>query len=275
MEKAIEYEIKRQIELLKKKESWPQQTRGWDENKNITVLQRIKENAADYRYFPEPDIPPFHPMKLAKNANLPELPQNKRERFHNEYGFSYADAKLLTQNKHWAAFAENVMSEIVAWLQVMPETKNASDKIKENKKNQIARLAGGWLTSKLMGAMAERSIDIRILKLSPENFAELLALIFTNKINSSNAQKILIEMLESGADKDPTHIMEERGYGQISDENKINTIVDEVIKSYPKQAAEYKSGKETILKFLIGMVMKATEGSANPKVVEKLLKEKI
>lgn len=275
VEKAIEYEIKRQTELLEKNESWPQQTRGWSENESATVLQRIKENAADYRYFPEPDIPPFHPAKIAGNISLPEMPQAKRDRFHSEYGFSYSDAKLLTQSKHWAAYAENVMSEAISWLQSMPETKNESDKIKEDKKNQLARLAGGWLTTKLMGAMTERAIDIRILKLSPENFAELLALIFTNKVNSSNAQKILIEMLESGVDSDPTHIMEEKGYGQISDEGKIITVVDEIIKSYPKQVAEYKAGKVTVLRFLIGMIMKATEGSADPVVAEKLLKERI
>lgn len=123
--------------------------------------------------------------------------------------------------------------------------------------------------------MAERKIDIRILKLKPENFAELLTLIYTNRLNSTNAQKVLEEMLDSGADKDPTHIMEESGFGQISDEKKISAIVDEVIKSHPQQVEQFKAGKEPILQFLKGMVMKATEGSADPQVAEKLLREKI
>ena len=126
-----------------------------------------------------------------------------------------------------------------------------------------------------MGAMAERKIDIRILKLKPENFAELVALIYTNRVNSTNAQKILIEMLDSGVDMDPTHIMEAKGYGQISDEGKLSAVVEEVIKNYPKQVEQFKAGKEQILQFLKGMVMKATEGGADPLVAEKLLREKL
>src|SRR3989338_3306001 len=97
--------------MLEQGETWLQQTRGWDENKHETVLQRTKENAADYRYFPEPDIPPFHPLTVAGDVSLPELPQARRIRFHEEYGFSYADAKLLTDDKAWSEFAEAVMSE--------------------------------------------------------------------------------------------------------------------------------------------------------------------
>jgi aspartyl-tRNA(Asn)/glutamyl-tRNA(Gln) amidotransferase subunit B len=124
-----------------------------------------------------------------------------------------------------------------------------------------------------MGAMAERSIDIRILKIKPENFAELIALIYSNRVNSTNAQKILAEMLDSGVDMDPTHIMEDKGYGQISDPGKIDAVVAEVIKNYPKQVGEFKAGKEPIIKFLIGMAMKATEGAADPAAVEKALRE--
>jgi len=275
VERAIDYEIKRQTELIEKGEDWPQQTRGWDENKNETVLQRIKENAEDYRYFPEPDIPPFHPTKLVNNQTLPELPQAKRNRFHEEYGFSYADAKLLTDDRDWSEFTEAVVSEIIEWLHSSPEVIGESDEIKEENRNKLARLTGGWLTSKLMGAMAERSIHIKLLKISPENFAELLTLVHTNKINSVNALKILNEMLDSGTNKDPSHIMEEKGYGQVSNENEISKIVEDVISSYPQQVEQFKSGKDIVLKFLIGMAMKATEGSADPQVVEKLLKEKL
>jgi len=254
---------------------WVQQTRGWDEDKGETVLQRTKENAADYRYFPEPDIPPFHPANMAEHLSLPELPQARRARFHDEYGFSYADAKILTDDKNWADFTEHTMSEIVDWLYSLPDVKGESDDIKEGKKQKIARLTGGWLTSKLMGMLNERGILIQHISFSPENFAELIALIYTNRVNSTNAQKILTEMVQNQSDTDPTHIMEEKGYGQISDETALGSAVAEVIKSNPMQVEQYKQGKEAVLKFLIGMVMKATEGSADPHVVEKLLKEQL
>lgn len=275
VEKAIAFEIERQSALLAEGKSWKQETRGWDEPSGGTVAQREKETAADYRYFPEPDIPPFEPLTIAGIISLPELPQAKRQRFHEEYGFSYSDAKLLTDNKHWATFTEAVMSELIEWLHTLPEGHDGSHTNKNEKKQSVARLAGGWLTSRLMGMMAERSIDIRTLHISPENFAELVALVYTARINSTNAQKILIDMLDSGTNLDPTHIMEEKGYGQISDEGKIASIVDEVIVNYPAQVAQFKSGKDPIIKFLIGMAMKASEGSADPVLVEKILREKM
>ncbi len=282
VEKAIEYEIKRQTELLEKQESWAQETRGWDESKQATVHQRSKETSADYRYFPEPDIPPFSPLKIAAGTTLPELPQARRARFHQEFGFSYADAYMLTADKAWGDYAEGVMSELTEWLHSLPETERCMEHDKNTDKpaackpaQELARLAGGWLTTKLMGALRERSIDIRILKIKPENFAELVALVYAGRVNSTNAQKILAEMLDSGVNKDPTHIMEENGYGQVSDEGKIGQIVDEVIKNYPEQVTQFKAGKEPLIKFLIGMAMKTSEGSADPGVVEKLLREKL
>jgi aspartyl-tRNA(Asn)/glutamyl-tRNA(Gln) amidotransferase subunit B len=275
VEKAIDFEIKRQTEMLANNESWEQQTRGWDDNKGETVMQREKETSADYRYFPEPDIPPFHPIQVAGDILLPELPQAKRLRFREEYGFSFADAELLANDSAWSDYTENVMTELIEWLHDLSLSKTDTDEIKRNKQQQIARLAGGWITTRLMGAMSERKIDIRILKLKPENFAELIALIYSNRVNSTNAQKILNEMLDSGVDLDPTHVMEEKGYGQISDEDKLFVIIDEVIKNYPQQVEQFKNGKEAILQFLKGMVMKATEGSADPVVAEKLLREKM
>ncbi|MBP6859726.1 MAG: Asp-tRNA(Asn)/Glu-tRNA(Gln) amidotransferase subunit GatB [Candidatus Magasanikbacteria bacterium] len=275
VEKAIEFEIKRQTAMLEKNESWKQQTRGWDDNKGETVMQRIKETAADYRYFPEPDIPPFHPTTIAGELSLPELPQAKRLRFREEYGFSYADAEILTADLSWAEYTENTMSELIEWLRHLDESKTDTDTILKNKQQQLARLTGGWITSKLVGAMTERKIDIKILKLKPENFAELIALIYTNRVNSTNAQKILTEMLDSGVDLDPTHVMEEKGYGQISDEAKLMPFIDQIITNHPEQVTQFKNGKETILQFLKGMVMKATEGAADPIVVEKLLREKM
>ena len=271
VERSIEYEIKRQSELLDAGKTWRQETRGWDDTKGESVLQRVKENATDYRYFPEPDIPPFHPEKVAGKITLPELPKEKRKRFHEEYGFSYSDAQLLTSDIALADFAEDTMSELTEWLDSLPETKNQAENIPQS----IARLAGGWITSKLLGLLKEKNLEIKDVHFSAENFAELVALIYTNRVNSTNALKILTIMVASDHDNDPTHILEDKGWGQVSDENKINEVVAEVIKNYPKQVADYRAGKTPILQFLKGMVMKTTEGSADPVIVEKILKEKI
>ena len=281
VEKAIDFEIKRQKELIEKGETWQQETRGWDDNKQATVHQRFKETSADYRYFPEPDIPPFHPQKLAGEISLPELPIAKRLRFHNEYGFSYADAYMLTGEKNWAGFTENVISSLHDWLHSMPETQtcelvSSQDKAEICKPAQeMVRLAGGWLTTKLMGALKERNKILSDIKFSAENFAELVALIYAGRINSTNAQKILSEMVDSSVDLDPSHVMEEKGYGQISDPDKLLPIVEDVIKNNPKQVADFKAGKEPLIKFLVGMVMKATEGCADPVVAEKMLRGNI
>ncbi|MFH1291958.1 MAG: Asp-tRNA(Asn)/Glu-tRNA(Gln) amidotransferase subunit GatB [bacterium] len=275
--KAIDHEIDRQTKLIANGEKWEQQTRGWDDGKQQTYWQRSKETSADYRYFPEPDIPPFEPKKIAGKISIPELPHQKRGRFCEEFGLKPSDAELLAADKHWASYTENVMSELADWIENLPETKTGGQGVIDqlNIHTELARLAGGWLTSKLMGTMSDKKINITDLKTKPENFAELIALVYAKRVNSTNALKILNEMIEAKTDKDPTHIMEEKGYGQVSDEGKIGYIIDDVIKNYPKQVKEYRSGKEPVIKFLIGMAMKATEGSADPKVVEKLLKEKL
>lgn len=275
VERGIEYEIQRQIALIENNETWIQQTRGWNEDKGETYLQRKKENAEEYRYFPEPDIPPFHPYVISGHISLPELPQAKRARFHAEYGLSYADARMLSGDTAWANFTEQTMSELYEWLHALPEIKGETDEIIENKKNSIARLAGGWLTSKLAGILKEKSMRIEDVPFSPENFGELIALIYAKRVNATNAYKILLIMTGLDENKDPTHLLEEKGWGQVSDEGAIREVVDSVIQSYPDQVTQFKHGKDTIIKFLIGMCMKATEGSADPEVVEKILREQL
>ncbi len=275
IEKAINYEIKRQINLLEKNEAWSQQTRGWNENKQETILQRLKENAADYRYFPEPDIPPFEPLKLAGQIKLPELPNQKRQRFQEEYGFAFNDAQILTSDEQLANFTEQVMSELNDWLN------NQSDFIKQtqNKQKQqqwqLAKLAGNWIINKLGAILKENKQSIKDIKFNPENFAELIILIYTKQVNSTNAQKILNIMFNSQTNLDPSHVLEEQGLGQISNESALEKIIEKIITDYQQQVEEYKKGKEPILKFLIGMVMRATEGGANPQIVEKMLKDKL
>lgn len=275
VEKAIEFEIKRQTELLEKGEKILQETRGWDDNISETVSQRIKENTADYRYFPEPDIPPFLPLEIAGNFSIPELPIAKSRRFHEEYGFSYADSRTLSLDADWSEFTESAMSELIEWLHSLPETSDESDEIRENKKNKIARLMSGWITTKLFGALATRNLTARDLKITPENFAELIALIYAERINSTNAQKILEIMIDRGTDVDPTHVMEEYKFGQQRDSRALEEIADQIIKNFPEQVAQFRAGKEPLIKFLLGMAMKASEGSADPKLMEEILRKKI
>lgn len=273
VERGIAYEITRQTQLIEAGETWIQQTRGWNEDKGETYLQRKKENAEEYRYFPEPDIPPFHPLRIAGTVSLPELPQAKRARFMTEYGLSRADARLLAEDGAWANFTEAVMSELFEWLHALPEVAGDSDDIIRQKRNAIARLAGGWLTSKLLGVLNEKQITLQDIHCTPENFAELIALLYTQRINSTNAQKVLLIMVGLDTDKDPTHIMEEKGWGQLSDESELQHVVDRIVEENPDQVAQFKSGKDTIIKYLIGMCMKATEGSADPVVLEALLRK--
>lgn len=275
VERALEYEIIRQTKL------WEQgnppaalSTRGWNDVKQITEEQRVKEEAEDYRYFPEPDLPALDLSEAIKEArNLPELPARRRVRFAEEYGLSRADARILTDNLAWANFTEKVFAEAWAWLASLPEMEGTEEEIMKKNRAKLGRLLGGWLTSKLAGLMLENKIDIRLLKITPENFAEFISLIYTNKINSANAQILLKEMLLAGAD--PSQIMEEKQLGQVDDPRLIEKAAETVLRLNPDQAAQYRAGKEAVLQFFIGKVMKETEGKVDPQAVKKILEEKL
>ncbi len=272
VERALNYEIKRQTELWQTN-SPPSisSTRGWNEEKGITEAQRTKEESHDYRYFPEPDLPPLDLSDIREEmkSKLPELPRARRARFMDEYGLTYSDARILTDDPEWSYFTENVFSELRAWLATTGEIEGTDAEINEATKAKLAKLVGGWLTSKLMGLMSEQSIDIRILKITPENFAHFLTLIYENKINSTAAREILGIMLEAG--EDPQQIVEERGLGQMGDENELEEIIENVIKNNPAEIEKLKAGEVKVLKFLIGVIMKETKGRANPKIAETIL----
>lgn len=274
VERALEYEIKRQTDLWHTN-SPPavSSTRGWNDERGATEEQRTKEAAHDYRYFPEPDIPPLDLTEIAQEmrAKLPELPRARRSRFIEEYGLSLADTLILTNEPEWADFTERVFSELRAWLASSGELNGTDTEITVKTKDKLAKLVGGWLTSKLMGEMASRSIDIRILKITPENFAEFITLIYQNKINSAAAREILGTMLESG--EDPHQIVEERGLGQIESMDEIGAAVARVIAHHPEEVTRIKAGEVKLLKFLVGVVMKETAGRANPKIAEELIKK--
>jgi len=267
MERAIEYEIKRQVKAIKDGDKLTQETRGWDEKNQATFSQRAKETSADYRYFPEPDIPPIRigAEWIEKiKSGLIEMPMKKKKRFIAEYDLTPESAEILSGDKDLAAYAEEVISELRAWIIAEGDTW-------ERQKKKLAKITANWLTSELFKHLKEGNISVKDLKITPENFAELLTLVYLDKISSSAAQKILHTMYNKGGD--PTDIMAELGLEQMDDDEALRSAVETVIIKNAKQVADYKAGKEGVLQFLIGQVMSATKGKANPKLVLKILKE--
>jgi len=274
VERALEYEIRRQTKLWEA-DNPPkaQSTRGWNETEAVTEEQRVKEEEQDYRYFPEPDIPPIDLGEIISKAKaeVPELPEAKRRRFSEEYGFANEAIKFLAANPKWADYAENVISELKSWLASLPDIEGSADEIYEQNKKKLAKLVGGWLTSKLQGLMADKKIGMAELKIDPENFAEFISLIYTNKISSTVGQKILGTMLETG--QDPSQVMEDQELGQMTDVKELEDIVADAVKNNPEQAAGYRAGKTNLIQFFVGVVMKSTEGKADPNVVKVLLEK--
>jgi aspartyl-tRNA(Asn)/glutamyl-tRNA(Gln) amidotransferase subunit B len=267
VEKAINFEIARQTAALEKGEEIIAETRGWDENKGATVSQRVKETSADYRYFPEPDIPPLKidEADLAKlQADLPELPAEKIFRFVREYGFKKEIAEILASDKDLADFSENVISELDAWIEA-----NGDEEARQEKR--LAKTAGNWLTSELLKYLNANNQRIIDLKITAENFAELICLVYQNKINSSAGQMILEKMYKNGGD--PTDIMTDLGLEQIDDTAELIKVTEKIIAVNSKQAAEYRSGKTNLLQFFIGQIMAETNGKANPKILKELLEK--
>ncbi len=290
VEKALEYEIARQTKLwLEGNPPKDLTTRGWDDNKNITLEQRIKEEAHDYRYFPEPDIPPIHFQLTPEDevcdskeiaidieclkTKLPELPQAKKERFIAQYDLNYDDVKILTEDKNRADFSENVFSELENWIENIIGKAIKKENFWEQNKPQLVKLAGNWLINKLFPLLDDKKIIIEEIKLTPENMAELITLIFAQKINNSTATEMLSEMIMSGAD--PSHLIKEKNLSQISDESELEIIIVKVIKDNPQPVNDYKNGKEKALQALVGKVMAQTKGKANPETTLELLKKKM
>jgi aspartyl-tRNA(Asn)/glutamyl-tRNA(Gln) amidotransferase subunit B len=273
VEKAIDYEIKRQEKILEAGKKVSQETRGWDEKKEITFPQREKEEAHDYRYFPEPDLPILHLgtpdyLNYLKNQ-IPELPQQKRERFKKEYNLPIQDIKVFVANPELSYFYEETMSELRNWLKEI-EFKN---EIEEEEFFKLAKLASNYIITDLQGKLEGISIKSPDFLITPENFAELISLLYKAKISSKTAKIILEEMFSKG--KDPSQIIEDRGLALITDELEIEEIIKKVLLENQKAVSDYKRGKEASLQFLIGQVMAQSKGKADPEKVNKLLKKLI
>lgn len=268
VERAVEYEIIRQTELLEEGEKVVQETRGWDDARGETVSQRKKESAHDYRYFPEPDIPPMSFTEEYVNGlrrSLPELPAAKEERFREEYGVTVEEAAVIADEKPFADYFESVMSELA--------DKKTSHEM-EAALPKAFKLATNYLLTELKKHLTKAGETIVDIKITPENFAEFVGIVADGTINSSAAQTVLEEMYKGG-DSDPSRIIERLDLSQVSDSSELEVVVDGVIAANEKSVIDYKAGKQNALQFLMGQVMVATKGKANPQMVVEILKKKL
>ena len=267
VEKAINYEIERQTEVLEKGEKVIQETRGWDSNRNATVSQRKKESAHDYRYFPEPDIPPFeftaqYVEEIRKK--LPELPEAKTKRFAQEFGLPEKDVEILTFERDLADYFENVVSEL--------QEKIDSAEF-DLPKDKIVKLSANYIITELRKHLVENNETIRDIKITPENYAEFIGFIASGKINSSAAQVVLQEMYRNGSD--PSNVISEKNLMQMEDDGELEKMIDKILADNQKSVEDYKSGKQNAFQFLIGQIMSGTKGKANPKTAMEMLKKKL
>jgi len=277
VERALAYEEKRQTKVWEETGQAPaeQGTRGWDEDKLKTMEQRTKEGSADYRYFPEPDIPELDFDKKwveRVKKSIPELPSELRERFKSEYGFKAEDAKIFSLDLALAAYAEQVISELRAWLSSQ-EADAEEEEIWEKEKKKISKLVSSWLLTNLLGLVNKSGESVADIKITAENMAELIAMVHGNKVNKTNAQALLKEMFKTGGD--PSQILEEKDLGSMADDGELESIVEGVIKESADQVEEYKAGKEAVLQYFVGKVMKETRGKADAGQVVGLLKDKL
>jgi len=256
---ALEYEAQRQRKRAEEGKKLTQETRGWVEDKGITVAQRSKEYAHDYRYFPEPDLPPLvlnREWVEAIRSKLPELPETRRDRLVAEYNLPLYDANLITGSKDMADYFEDCLKESEAEPAQAKEISN-------------------WLLGEVSRIMNANSIDIKGFreKVSPERLCALISNTQRAIINTATAKSVLEEMFRTGGSADD--IINQRGLSQISDSGEIEKEVAQAIINNPQAVADYKAGKKQSLKFLMGQVMRATGSRANPKLVIELLEKKL
>jgi aspartyl-tRNA(Asn)/glutamyl-tRNA(Gln) amidotransferase subunit B len=256
IEKAINYEVARQIEIIEGDGSIRQETRLFDPDKGETRTLRTKEEANDYRYFPDPDLLPVvldDAFIEAVRKTLPELPDEKAARYQRDFGLSEYDASVLTASREIGAYYENVVAEL--------------------RDNSHAKLAANWVMGDLSGALNKDGIEIGASKVNAKQFAALLARIVDNTISGKIAKEVFEAMWLEGKDADA--IIESKGLKQITDTSAIESAIDEVMAANPGQLADYRSGKDKLFGFFVGQVMKRTGGKANPAQLNELLKKKL
>ncbi len=253
VQQAIEYEVQRQIELVESGGTVVQQTRLFNTKDGTTKAMRSKEDAHDYRYFPDPDLLPINIEQSFVDeieASLPEMPDDKKHRFVKDFGLSLADASVLIAERPRAEYYEKVAA-------------NGND----------PKIAANWLTTELLGALNKSGKTLDESPVSAEQLGELIGLISDNTISGRIAKDVFAEMFESG--KNAGDIVEEKGLKQVTDTGAIEAMVDEVVNANPDKVEQYKGGKEKLFGFFVGQVMKASGGKANPAIVNELLKKKL
>ena len=256
VQKALEYEIERQIDMLEQSQIIHQETRLWDAAKHQTRVMRSKEMAHDYRYFPEPDLVNLYVPNefLEKVGNtLPELPFQRRIRFQKEYGLPWYDANVLISDKDIGNFYEQAAN------------------LFENKTELKYKLLSNWIMTEVLRVLSEKNITINELGLNPKYLSELVELLASESISSRIAKEVFEDMISTN--KSPKEIIELKGLVQLSDADQIEAIIKEIINNNQESVAKYKAGKTNVFGFFVGQVMKSTQGKANPQIVNKILEK--
>jgi len=259
--RALQYEFQRQVEVVESGGQVVQETRGWVEEKGITVPQRTKEYAHDYRYFPEPDLPPLvisREWVEAVRARLPELPEARRDRLMAQYGLPRYDASLLTASKAWADFFESAVS---------------ARPLEGEALRRRAKAVSNWMLGELAHLLHNADLEIEECRVTPQALAELVDLTEAGTLSSSLAKAVLEEVFRTGTS--PRRVVQERGLEQVSDTGFIAEAVEAVLAEHTQAVQDYLKGKETALRYLMGQVMKRTQGKVNPQMATEMLRERL
>ena len=255
MEDAINYEIARQSKILDEGDEVDQVTMGWDEAKSQTYTMRGKEDSHDYRYFPEPDLPPLkvdHAWCERVRANLPELPHAKFERFLTEFNLNEYDAKVLVVDKAIAEYFEDTVNRLSSTVK--------------------PKVLSNWMTGELFSLMNQSEVGINEIKVTPEALAELVTLVAEGEINKNTGKEVLGDVFKSG--KSPKAIVAEKGLGQVSDGDLIGALVSDILNAHQAEATSYREGKTGVANWLFGQVMQKARGRANPQILrEELMRQ--
>ena len=253
IQKACEYEIKRQIKAYESGEEVKQETRLWDEGKQLTKSMRSKEGSSDYRYFPDPDLGPIevsNDLKEKWRSELPELPAAKRNRYSTELGLSIYDARVLTDESSMAIYFEKVVNE-----------------------GGAAKSSANWITGDIAAYIKSNRLTFDQLPFQPNELAEMLKMIDNGEISGKIAKEILPELLSKGGS--PKQLVKERGLGMIGDPKVIEEIIDQLMLKHPNEVESFRSGKKKLLGFFVGQLMKETKGKADPKLANQILNKKL
>jgi len=253
IQKACEYEIKRQIKAYESGEEVKQETRLWDEGKQLTKSMRSKEGSSDYRYFPDPDLGPIevsNELKEKWRSELPELPAAKRNRYSTELGLSIYDARVLTDESSMATYFEKVVNE-----------------------GGAAKSSANWITGDIAAYIKSNRLSFDQVSFQPNELAEMLKMIDAGEISGKIAKEILPELLSKGGS--PKQLVKERGLGMIGDPKVIEEIIDKLILNHPNEVESFRAGKKKLLGFFVGQLMKETKGKADPKLANQILNKKL